>query len=164
LTDKFQPLTGNNDQDILLKTTLVSAAPNAPATVTTPTDVEPDLTPVPEPAVNPPPPQAWLDATNLIFGDDGRLLQSFQSPEINKYISKAVRLVNLKVFFTNAFPEPATQSDWLCQCLVNVLQDQALKDQVAHQVNLRAQQDNRYLRSLISMVCYRLSAPPSHNF
>ena len=156
------PLTGNDYQDILDEP--IPASPNDLATVTTPTDIAPNLAPVPGPAINPPPPQAWLDATNLVFGEDGRLLQSYQSPEINQYISKAVRLVNLKIFFVNAFPEPAIQSDWICQSLITTLQDQAARDPVAHQVNLRAQQDNRYLRSLISMVCYRLSAPPSHNF
>ena len=63
--------------------------PNATPTNVTMTNPS-GPTPVPGPAINPPLPCAWLDATNLIFTEDGRLLQSHQSPEINKYISKTV--------------------------------------------------------------------------
>jgi hypothetical protein len=91
-------------------------------------------------------------ATNLVAGDDGRLQQSAQSPEINKYISKTVRLANLKVFFVDAFPDLQKQNDWLSQSLVTVLQDQARTDRVAYEVNLHVQQDHRYMSALISMV------------
>ena len=147
------PLTRDDSQDILdADDTPTPTSPDTPATLTMPTNITPNPIPVPGLAIGPPPPQAWLDATNLVFGEDGRLLQSSQSPEINKYISKAVRLVNLKIFFINSFPDPAIQSDWICQSLINILQDKAQRDPVAHQVNLRAQQDNQYLRSLLSMV------------
>ena len=162
-------------------TALDIAPPNIPPVVSGPVpettlpDVPP-VTTVPIPAqvtdlpaapalatVAPPlaqPGNTWLVATNLVPRDDGRLKQSDQSPEINKYISKMVRLGNLKVFFVDAFPNPEKQNNWLAQSLVTVLQDQAKTDRVAHEVNLRAQQDNRYMSALISMV--RCSAnPPS---
>ena len=156
-------LTGNNNQDTLSRP--VSTSPSVLDTATTPTNVAAlNLAPIPGLATNLPPLQAWLDATNLVFGEDGHLLPSCQSPKINQYIPKAIHLVNLKIFFINTFPKPAIQSNWICQSLIQVLQDQAAKDPVAHQVNLHTQQDNRYLCSLLSMVCFKLSAPSFQQF
>jgi hypothetical protein len=101
----------------------------------------------------------WLAATNLVVGDDGRLQQSAQSPEINRYISKTVRLANLKVIFVDAFPDLQKQNDWLSQSLVTVLKDQAKTDRVACEVNLRVQQDHQYMSALISMVRFWYVSP-----
>ena len=80
----------------------------------------------------------WLAATNLVTGNDGRLQQSRQSPELSKYLSKTTQLANLQIFFTDAFPNLEKQRDWLAQSLVEVLQEQAKTDQVAYKVDLRA--------------------------
>ena len=64
----------------------------------------------------------------------------------------AVRLANSNIFFIDAFPCLKMQTKWLSESLVTVLQDQARTDLTAREVNLRAQQDNRYMSALISMV------------
>ena len=139
--------------------------PNVPPVIPVPTPAPVVALPVvlpAAPAVAPPHPQpgnVWLAATDLVIADDGRLQQSAQSPEVGKYISKTVRSVSLKVFFIDAFPDPVKQNDWLTQSLVTVLRDQAKTDQVAHQVNLRAQQDRQYMSALISMVCCWAGTP-----
>ena len=128
----------------------------APLTTPPPTPTQPTVPPPP-----PPRPQShsstagnvWLPATNLVTGGDGRLQHSRQSPELNKYLSKTIRSISLKVFFIDAFPSLEKQNEWLGQSLVAVLQDQAKTDQVACEVNMRAQQDGRYMSGLLSMVC-----------
>jgi hypothetical protein len=141
----------------VLHPTLPDVAPVIPAPVPAPVVILPAVLPAALPL--PQPGNTWLAATNLIIGDDGRLQQSAQSPEISKYISKTVRLASLKVFFIDAFPDPVKQNDWLTQSLVTVLQEHAKTDQVAHQVNLRAQQDHQYMTALMSMVCCWADAP-----
>lgn len=110
----------------------------------------PTLATVPPPL--PPPQNVWHAATQLVIGDNGRLQQSTQSAEIRKCISKAVRLAHSNIFFTDAFPSLEVQNRWLSQSLTTVLQDQAQTDLVVRDINLRAQQDNRYMSALISMV------------
>ncbi|KAF9787518.1 hypothetical protein BJ322DRAFT_1019918 [Thelephora terrestris] len=108
-------------------TALPGAPPQAviPVPVLTPTVALPPAAVAP---LFPQPVNIWLAATNLIVGEDGRLQQSSQSPEISKYISKTVRLASLNIFFVDAFPDPEKQSTWLSQSLVAVLRDQAKTD------------------------------------
>lgn len=101
----------------------------------------------------------WPATTNLIVGDDGRLRQSSQRVEIDTCISKAVRLANTNIFFTDAFPNLQVQNEWLSKSLITVLRDQARMDPVIREVNLRAQQDDGYMSALISMVCSWFSSP-----
>jgi len=131
-------------------------------------------TPVPTPGIVPPivpplvpalatvlpslpqPGNTWPAVTHLVVGDDGRLQQSAQNPEINKCISKAVRLMHSKIYFDNAFPGLEDQNKWLSESLSTVLQDQARTDLVVREVNFRAQQDRSYMSALLSMVRCRL--------
>ena len=150
--------TEHDDQDIdALGTLPLTVMPVVPVFFPTPAADPPTLAdPAPAPAavLLPQPGNNWLGATNLVARDDGRLLQTGQSREINRYISKAVRLMNLKIFFVDAFPDLETQNNWLSECLVTALKDQAQTDNVAREVNLRAQQDHQYMSGLISMVRY----------
>jgi hypothetical protein len=100
----------------------------------------------------------WSVTTNLIFGDDGRPRQSSQRVGIDTCISKAIRLANSNIFFTDAFPNLQVQNEWLSKSLIAVLRDQARMDPVIREVNLRAQQDDGYMSALISMVRYRFSS------
>ena len=104
------------------------------------------------PPLLPQPGNVWLVATDLVVGDNGRVLQSAQSAEVNRCISKAIRLATSNIFFVNVFPSLQEQTQWLTQSLVTILQDQAQTDLVVYKVNLHAQQDNRYMSALISMV------------
>jgi len=111
--------------------------------------------PIPALAINlplPSPGTIWPEITCLVVGDDGRLQQSTQSTEIGRCISDAVRLASSNIFFINAFPSLQVQSQWLSQSLIAVLRDQAQTDLVVREVNLRAQQDSKYMSALISMV------------
>jgi len=119
--------------------------PSAPAQVTVPP-------PLPQPG------NVWPAATDLVVEDNGRLRQSAQSADISRCISKAVRLANSNIFFVNMFPSLQEQTKWLSQSLVTILQDQAQTDFVVREVNSRAQQDNRYMSALISMVRHRFSS------
>ena len=131
--------------------------PDAAFNTTLLTMVPPD-TPVPMSVIVPPPSpllqpgNVWPAATHLVVGDDGRLQQSAQSSEICNCVSMVIRRANSNIFFVNAFPNLQTQNEWLGQSLTTVLQDQAQMDLIVHEVNLRAQQDSRYMTSLISMV------------
>jgi len=118
-----------------------------PVTVPTPTLAQHEVPPpLPQPG------NTWSAATNLVVGDNGQLRQSAQSNDISKCLSRAVRLANSNIFFIDAFPNLKTQNKWLSESLVTVLQDQAQTDLAVREVNLRAQQDNRYMSALISMV------------
>jgi len=160
------PLPAEEDApDIALNTALPAVPPAAPVPTLALATVPPIvLPPAPAPGVAPPPllqlQNTWSTDTDLIVGDDGRLQQSAQSTEIGKCISKAVRLANSNIFFVDAFPSPQLQSQWLSQSLTAVLQDQARMDPVVHKVNARAQQDDRYMASLVSMVRYLSSSLP----
>lgn len=137
-------------------TTPLTIPPVDPVPVSTSTTVLPDSPPPALALAAFPPllPHVWPADTDLVVGEDNRLQQSAQSPEINKCISKAVRLANSKIFFDNAFPNLEDQNKWVTESLVAVLRDQAKTDLVVREVNLRAQQDKQYLASLVSMVRY----------
>lgn len=153
-----QPPIEGEGQDPSFDTTPPTVAPVVPTFVPAPTTVLPTVPhPAPTPAAVPAPllqpGNNWAPATDLVTRDDGRLLQTAQSREINKYISKTVRLANMKIFFVDAFPDPEKQNNWLSGCFVTVLEDRAQTDNVAREVNLRARQDPQYMSALISMVC-----------
>lgn len=147
-----QPPVEHGDQDTAFDATSpmvthVQVVVPMPATI--PLNVP---VPSPTPPADPLPLNNWSAVTNLVTRDDGRLQQSAQSREISKYISKTVRLANLKVFFVDAFPDLETQNIWLSESLVSVLKDQAQTDDVAREVDLRAKNDPWYMPALIRMV------------
>jgi len=109
--------------------------------------------------VAPPLPHVWPAVTHLVTGDDGRLQQSAQNAEINKCISKAIRLAHSKIYFDDAFPNLEVQSQWLGESLITVLRDQARTDLVIREVNRRAELDKRYRSALVSMVRCRHPSP-----
>ena len=118
----------------------------------------PSAQPRPPPLVAVPPivqspPATWSPATDLIVGDDRKLHQSLQHPDIKLCISEAVNRSNAKLFFEDAFPDLKTKNSWLTESLAKELTNRSETNLFLREVNTRAKKDSVYFEHLVSMVC-----------
>ena len=120
---------------------------------------KPALYPVtrPPPVTIPPiiqlPAAAWPPATNLVVGDNRKLRQSNQHPDVRLCISEATNRASANLFFLDAFPNLHTRNAWLSQSLFQELANRSETNLFLREVNERARQDEVYFGHLISMVC-----------